>query len=131
MLGLDTNILVRYVVRDSVAESDKVDRLFRRELESGSKGFINILVLVELAWVLARTYRYSRSDILSVVTSLLDSEWLVFENENLVQEAVNIFRSTPVELADILINLLNREHGCRTTATFDRQQKLLPTATVL
>ena len=131
MIGLDTNLLVRYVVRDDPLELAKVDRLFERELGSDRRGFINLIVLAELIWVLSRTYRFSRAQLTNTLAELLEIEALAFEHEDMVVEALDIFRNTNVDCADILINLLNHAHDCETTATLDQRQRTLLTARVL
>ncbi len=130
MIGLDTNLLVRHIVRDDPQEAVIVDRLLR-EFGPERKGFINLIVLVELAWVLGRSYKLDRGDIAEAISNLLDSADIVIEREELVARALNAFRKSKVDLADLLINLINQAAGCETTATLDQQQRSLLTATVL
>ncbi|MDX2141813.1 MAG: type II toxin-antitoxin system VapC family toxin [Rhodospirillaceae bacterium] len=131
MLGLDTNILVRYVVRDDARHLAQVDRLFERRLSKITPGFVNSVVLAEFVWVLERTYRFARPEIAAAVADLIGSEQIELEHDACIEEALEIFTSTPVGFTDILISLINRTRGCATTLTMDRGQRHLKTATVL
>jgi predicted nucleic-acid-binding protein len=131
VLGLDTNLLVRFVVRDSVESQAKVDRLITRELGPDRKGYVNLIVLAELIWVLGRSYRMDRMKIAQIVSGILDSQQLVVERTDLVIEALSLYQQSGLDFADLLINLVNRDDGCSATVTLDQGQSALKTARVL
>jgi predicted nucleic-acid-binding protein len=122
---------VRYVVRDDPSGTAKADRVLEQELTVEVQGYVNLVVLAEFAWVLWRTYRFDRTELTDAIERLLDVETLVFQNEDLVYDALDLFRINRVELPDILINLVNHAAGCSWTATLDQEQRSLPTARVL
>lgn len=130
MIGLDTNLLLRHVVRDDREAAIAADGVFD-SLGSDRKGYINLIVLMEFAWVLRRSYRYNRTEIAETIAMLMASVEIVVEREDLVHTALEMFRETNLDLSDLVINLVNEAAGCETTLTFDQGQDLLPTATVI
>jgi predicted nucleic-acid-binding protein len=121
MIGLDTNVLVRYLVRDDQRQYEKATRLLRRAAEAGEPIMVSLLTLLEMEWVLRSRYASSKEDIAAAISSLLDAADLVFEDEPAVEEAIHLWKSSAADFADCLINVRNRRLGCRTTATFDRK----------
>lgn len=118
MLGLDTNVLVRFLVRDHPAQFERARRLMKRELGNGEAVLISLLVLVETEWVLRSRYQLSKQEIAAALSSLLDSADLTFEDEAAVEEALYAWRECAADFADCLINARHRTLGCRATATF-------------
>lgn len=88
---------------------------------AGAPAFVNHVVLCEAAWVLARTYRYSRRQIHDALATILATSAFVVPERDLVEEAMRIFRATRADFADVLLGVLNRHAGCATTFTFDRR----------
>lgn len=118
MIGLDTNVLVRFLVRDDAAQAERAKALID-DLHAAAPGFISLVVLVELIWVLRGTYAISTPDIEGVLERLLDANFFVLQEADLVRGAL---RSTAAatDLADALIVELRRAAGCTSTVTFDR-----------
>ena len=119
MLGLDTNVLVRFLVQDDAQQFERARRLINREVGQVEPVLISLLVLLETEWVLRSRYALPKTDILGVFSSLLETAELVFEDETAVEEALFIWRDSPAQFADCLINARHRQLGCRATATFD------------
>ena len=119
MIGLDTNVLVRYVTRDDRAQAARADRLMDG-LSADNPAFVNRIVLCELAWVLGRAYRYDRPDIAAVIETILATEALVVEDSDKALAALAGYRDGEVDFADSLIGLTNLAAGCSATATFDQ-----------
>ena len=119
MIGIDTNVLVRYLVRDDQVQFERARRLINREAGRGEPVMISLLVLMETEWVLRSRYELSKADIVAAVSALLDSAELGFEDEPSVEQAVYVWKEATAEFADCLINARNRRIGCRATATFD------------
>ena len=119
MLGLDTNVLVRFLVRDDAEQFERARRLIKREVGQGEPVLISLLVLLETEWVLRSRYALSKADILGVFSSLLEAAELLFEDEAAIEEAVFTWRDSAAQFADCLINARHRQLGCRATATFD------------
>jgi len=119
MIGIDTNVLVRYLVRDDQAQFEKARRLINREVGTGEAVLVSLAVLLETEWVLRSRYELLKTDIAAVFSALLDAADLSFEDEPTVEQALYTWKDAGAEFADCLINARNRELGCRATATFD------------
>jgi predicted nucleic-acid-binding protein len=121
MIGLDTNVLIRYLVRDDQLQYERARRLLRRAVEGREPVMVSLLTLLEMEWVLRSRYVLSKEDIAATISSLLDARELTFEDEPSVEEAMHLWKDSATDFADCLINARNRRLGCRTTVTFDRK----------
>ena len=121
MLGIDTNVLVRYLVRDDQSQYERARRLIRREVNAGEPVPVSLLVLLEMEWVLRSRYELAKPDIVAVISSLLQTVELALEDEPSVEHAIYSWKNSLAEFADCLIDALNHRLGCRATATFDRK----------
>jgi len=119
MLGLDTNVLVRFLVEDDPEQFERARRLIKREVGHDEPVLISLLVLLEAEWVLRSRYDLSKADILAVLSSLLETSDLQFEDEPSIEEAVFTWKDSVADFADSLINARHRQLGCRATASFD------------
>ena len=126
MLGIDTNILVRFLVRDDEAQFEKARRLIRREDAAGRGVFVSQLVLLETEWVLRSRYGLQKIEIIEAVSALLGAGDVQFEDEPAIEEALFVWKDRSVGFADCLIGAQNRRLGCSATATFDAKASKLP-----
>lgn len=126
MLGLDTNVLVRFLVRDDEAQFDKARKLIKREVAAGHLVFVSQLVLQEAEWVLRSRYGLPKQQIVEVVSGLLDATDVQLEDEAAIEEALFTWKDATAGFADCLIGARNRRLGCRATATFDAKAAKLP-----
>lgn len=126
MLGIDTNVLVRFLVRDDEAQFEKARKLIKREVAAGRRVFVSQLVLLESVWVLRSRYALPKIEITAALSSLLDATDLQFEDEPAIEEALFVWKDSAADFADCLIGAQNRRLGCRVTATFDVNASKLP-----
>lgn len=126
MLGIDTNVLVRFLVRDEEAQFEKARKLIKREVAAGSTVLVNQLVLLETEWVLRSRFSLAKNLIIQAISGLLDARDVRFEDEPAVEEALFIWKDSAADFADCLIGAKNRRLGCRATATFDMKASKLP-----
>jgi len=126
MLGVDTNVLVRFLVRDDEAQFEKAHKLIKREVAAGRRVFVSQLVLLETEWVLRSRYDLPKRSIIETISGLLDATDAQFEDEPAVEEALFIWKDTNTDFADCLIGARNRRLGCRATASFDAKAAKLP-----
>ena len=126
MIGLDTNILARYLIRDDPSQLAAATRLIERRLTEDEPGFVSGVVLAELAWVLGRSYRWSASRVAAAIELLLNAEALVVEHEGAAAAAIAMVRDGRGEFADAFISAIASRAGCSTTVTFDRDALRLP-----
>ena len=121
MLGVDTNVLVRYLVRDDQSQYERARRLIEREVNIGEPLLVSPLVLLELEWVLRSRYELAKPEILAAFSSLMQTADLAFEDEPAVEQALYSWTNSVADFADCLIDAHYRRLGCRGTATFDRK----------
>ena len=126
MLGIDTNVLVRFLVRDDEAQFEKARKLIKREVAAGRGVLVNQLVLLETEWVLRSRYSLAKNLIIQAISGLLNASDVRFEDEPAVEEALFIWKDSAADFADCLIGAKNRRLGCRATATFDMKASKLP-----
>lgn len=120
MIGLDTNVLVRYIVQDDKSQSASASRLIERELSAEVPGFVSLIVLVELVWVLESCYGCTRTDIATVVERLLRVKQISVQDAETAWRALRQFISGKADFSDCLIERLGHAHGCQHTSTFDK-----------
>lgn len=126
MLGLDTNVLVRFLVRDDEAQFDRSRKLIKREVSAGRPVFVSQLVLLETEWVLRSRYGLAKTEIVETVSRLLDAADIQFEDEPSIEAALFVWKDSNAGFADCLIGTRNKRLGCSATATFDTRASKLP-----
>jgi len=121
MSGLDTNVLVRYIVQDDPKQARLATRYIEQTCTSDSPGRVNVIVLCELAWVLGRGYRYDRQVVASVIRRILSSPELFVEEDDAVWQALKTYEKGSAGFADCLLGIINQRAGASPTVTFDKQ----------
>jgi predicted nucleic-acid-binding protein len=120
MIGLDTNVLARYLAQDDADQAALATRVVERELTEGAPGFVGLVVLVETTWVLQRLYRASAEEIRETVNDLLSSSRIVVENRDVVARALVTSGKTGCGFADAIIAASATNAGCKKIVSFDR-----------
>jgi len=118
MIGLDTNVLVRYFIRDDAAQSKKASSLID-SLTADHPGYVSQIALAEFVWVLSRGYKIKRNSIVDAIKILLLSEGLVVEDAKTVWKSLRAYDTSRAEFSDCLIGQTGQLAGCEYTATFD------------
>lgn len=126
MIGLDSNVLVRYLTQDDPTQSKKANRLVEEALRSGEMLYLNHVVMCELNWVLSRAYGYERAELVEALEKILSAAQFEFEGKDLLWQALEGFRQHGADFADCLIGVKNAASGCGTTLTFDKRAGVLP-----
>jgi predicted nucleic-acid-binding protein len=119
MIGLDTNVLVRYIMQDDAKQSPSATRLIE-SLSADSLGFVPLVSVVELGWVLSSAYELDRSQLIEAFEALLRTKELVVENAEVVWKALRMVQSTNADFSDCLVSCSAVAAGCAKTMTFDR-----------
>lgn len=118
MIGIDTNVLVRYVTQDDPVQSARANE-FIDQLSKETPGFVTVVSLAEIYWVLHRAYQADRKSIMTVLEGLLESRELVVERGEMVRRA--LARAVAgADFPDALITETGIDAGCERTVTFDR-----------
>ena len=120
MIGIDTNVLVRYILDDDPIWSAPAQRFIDDDCTIDRPGHVNLVVLVELVWVLNQTPRWGKDEICTVISELLLADNLVVENPALVSSALEAFRQGGADFPDFIIAALNQAAGAATTVTIDK-----------
>ena len=120
MIGLDTNVIVRYLVEDDEAQSRRATTLIEATIARDEELFISDIVMCETVWVLSSSYRFSRTEIANTLAALLRARSMVFTSTDRLARSLDAFRNGKGDFADYLIRELARAAGADTVATFDR-----------
>ena len=126
MIGLDTNILVRYLTQDDPDQSLKATEIIERRLREENPGFVSIVAMVEIVWVLDRAYSFSAREIAAAVERMLQTDVLVVENEQEVFTAMIALKNGQGTFADAVIAALGARANCSCTLTVDQKALRLP-----
>lgn len=118
MTGLDTNVLVRYVMQDDPRQSPRATRLIE-SLSAEEPGFVPVVALMELVWVLSGSYGLNRTQLSTVLSTLLRSKELVLDRADLVTQALKRYSADGADFADALIERMAAAAGCSVTVSFD------------
>lgn len=118
MIGLDTNVLVRYIMQDDPKQSPKATKLIE-SLDGENPGFVALVSVVELAWVLSSCYDLSRAQVAQALDAMLRSKQLVVEQADQVLRALRMFAAGKADFADCLIERSAVHAGCDRIMTFD------------
>ena len=108
LIGIDTNVLARYLVQDDQEQAEQASA-FLESLNTHKKGYISVIVLIELIWLLRRVYNQSRSQVAMILDELLAIDTLVFEHQALVLQALAIYHTMSSDFSDLLIHKINQQ----------------------
>jgi len=120
MPALDTNLLVRYIVRDDARQFAAARRLISRCVAEGSTLFVPVTVVLELEWVLRSSFEFGKDDVLLALSSLFSAADLSFESERALEVALQLFRKGSADFADCLHVALATQAGEQLLWTFDK-----------
>jgi predicted nucleic-acid-binding protein len=126
MIGLDSNILLRYVTQDDPVQAAQATHVIEHRLTEQEPGFISVVAMVETVWVLERSYRFGSTRIVAAIELMLGAETLVVENEREVFTAMVALKEGRGSFADALIGALCAKAGCSRVVTFDEGALRLP-----
>lgn len=121
MRGLDTNVIVRFVMRDEPSQARKARETIMNAARAGERLHVDAIVLCEVTWVLKSAYGQGRARITEVLTALLETPELVIEDSDLARRALKDFSSGTMGFADAFIAHRNRRAGCDSTLTFEKR----------
>jgi predicted nucleic-acid-binding protein len=120
LIGVDTNVLLRVLVEDNVAQLHAANALIDSADRDGDPLLVSPIVIVELEWVMRKLYDRNKDQILDGLDRLRGHANIVIDDAEAVESAIKAWRTGKADLADYLISALARARGARTTMTFDR-----------
>ncbi len=121
MKGIDTNILVRFLIGDDKVQTKIVYKIFKNAELLKTELFVPLLVVLELIWVLESVYEISRKDIIDSIDELLLLPILQFEHQSILQQFVKNAYTNNCDLSDLLISHTAQYQGCEVVLTFDKK----------
>ena len=121
MKGIDTNVLVRYIVQDDLAQSKQATLFIEKNTADDSQIFITGIVLCEFVWVLETAYNYLKADIAHVLERILKTRQFCIHQSTLLWHCLHDYKDSNIDFADSYIAHLNATHDCEYTATFDKK----------
>lgn len=124
MKGLDTSILIRYLTQDDPVQSLRANEIVDRKLSSDAPGFISLVTIAEVAWVLRSRYKATSQEIATAIERILSIDRLKVQNEQQVYEAMLALKGGKGTFADALVCALGTWAGCSSTLTFDGSSRL-------
>ncbi|MDP3210655.1 PIN domain-containing protein [Methylotenera sp.] len=131
VIAIDTNVLVRFLVRDDEAQFLAASKLIYDCIANSQPVLISLLVMLEAEWVLRSRYKISKLEIAAVFNKLLESKEAIFEDEESLEESLQTWKESSADFADCLIVAKSRRLGCSSLMTFDSKASALPGAQLL
>ena len=126
MIGLDTNVVVRYLTQDDPVQAALATEAIEHAAERGDRLFLSGVVLCELVWVLESAYGYERAEVTDVVERVLRTTQFDFDHKDQLWQAWQDYRTGKGDFSDYLIGRLGHAAGCGETLTFDRALERSP-----
>jgi predicted nucleic-acid-binding protein len=120
MIALDTNVVLRYLVGDDPVQSRKATEIIERQLSRQAPGFVSLVCILEIVWVLGSLYKRSRSEVAGHIEMILAADTLEIQNEQEAYQGVLALRNGTGTFEDALIGGLGAWWGCSATLTFDQ-----------
>ncbi len=120
MIGVDTNVLVRYLTQDDSIQARKVDTFLAVAVDDESRLHVDDIVLCEMVWVLRAAYRFGKPAISEALDKLMSTVIFSFDDRELLRGALADYLNGPGDFSDYLIGRRNARSGCEHTVTFDR-----------
>jgi predicted nucleic-acid-binding protein len=126
LIGLDSNIVIRYLVQDDKKQSAAATRFIEKSLTTDVPGYINHITLCEIVWVLQRCYGVTKQQLRDIIEGLLTTKQLIVENVEVAWKALRAYDANSADFCDALIGQANVQSGCEHTVTFDKKAASLP-----
>lgn len=126
MIGLDTNVVVRYLAQDDARQSAAATHLIEKTLSPEHPGFVTLVTLAELEWVLEECYGADRAQVAAAIEGLLTSRQIVVERSEAAWRALRAWKGGAAELSDALVGQVALASGCGKIVTFDKAAAKLP-----
>ena len=121
MIGLDTNVIVRYLTQDDPVQARKASRLIETKLSAAEPGFVTLITLVEIVWVLESCYDQDKQQMLNILQTLLTTRQLLIERSDVAYLAMKRCATVTGDFSDALIAVISEHAGCAKVVTFDKK----------
>lgn len=126
MFGIDTNVLVRFLLNDDPEQGAHVKKLIEEALATGQPVAVGLLVILETEWVLRSCAKIDKKAVITTLRMLLESRDLQIEHEDCLEHALYLYENNNADFADCLIATGYKRTGCSAMFTFDRKAAAIP-----
>lgn len=120
MIGLDTNVIVRYIAQDDDSQSARAVEFIENECSSSDPGFISLVTLIELVWVSESCYGATRTEVTALIRRILGIKQLIVQDAETVWKSLRLFEVGKADFADYLVERICDLSGCSSCVTFDK-----------
>jgi len=120
MIGLDTNVLVRYIAQDDPVQSPQAVHFIERQCSPDDPGFVGLITLAELVWVSESCYGATKDGVIDLLRRILSTKQLLVQDTEVAWQALRLFERGQADFADYLVERIARAKGCERTVTFDK-----------
>ena len=121
MIGLDTNVLIRYIAQDDVIQSKKATALIENQLSEQHLGYITLITVIEIVWVLESCYSQKKAVLINIIESLVKTKQFLIERADIVHLALKAYKSGNGDFSDAVIVALCKDTGCTEIVTFEKK----------
>ena len=126
IFGLDTSVLVRFLLKDDPAQAEHARQVIEETLASGDQVAVGLPVVLETEWVLRSCAKLEKKTIITTFRMLLESRDLLIEHEDYLEHALYLYENSNADFADCLIATGYKRTGCSAMLTFDRKAAAIP-----
>jgi len=126
LIGLDTNVVIRYLAQDDKKQANTATRFIEKSLTAYAPDYINQITLCEIVWVLQRCYGATKQQVRNIIEGLLTTRQLQVENAEVAWKALRVFDANSADFSDALIGRENIHNGCARTVSFYKKAASLP-----
>jgi predicted nucleic-acid-binding protein len=120
MIGLDTNVLLRYLLEDDPDQTEHAHRAMAQARRRHERMFVSGIVLCEVVWALSTIAGQSKLQILAGLEQIMTTDVFEIEEKDSTLAAIEQFRTGKGDFADYLIGQIHLRRGCLHTLTFDK-----------
>lgn len=126
MYGLDTNVLIRYLLRDDDVQAEQARVVIENAIQSGEPVIISLLTMLESEWVLRSCASIEKKSVISTFRILLEARDVRIEHEETLEEALYLYENNSADFAECLMTVRYARLGCSAMLTFDKKAIQLP-----
>ncbi len=119
MIGLDTNVVIRYLVQDDLEQSTIATTFIEQKCTETKPGFICHIVLCEVIWVLKTCYQVPKEKLVDIIQVLMETKQLSIQEPQVAWEALQVYQESTADFSDALLARVNQSKGCEYTVSFD------------
>jgi predicted nucleic-acid-binding protein len=119
MIGIDTNVLLRAMIRDDEVQAARAEALLRAAQSRNELIVVSLTVVLEAVWALRRSYKLKRNDVVTFLDRLTSNRAIHILDRDIVVAALGLYRSSSIDFADVVIGLRATMEGADEVFSFD------------